>query len=101
MRPIKPSGTTPIARYGTLTCSSLPHLEHMQDVLFNRQCNMYCQVVKELTNCGAVFRVLALSATPGNDLKVSDDVTWSVVVNPPLSTTGSPAGRLKFTALTH
>ena len=62
---------------------------------------MYCQVVKELTNCGAVFRVLALSATPGNDLKVSDDVTWSVVVNPPLSTTGSPAGRLKFTALTH
>lgn len=28
------------------------------------------QVVKELSNAGSRFRVLALSATPGNDLKV-------------------------------
>ena len=28
------------------------------------------QVVKELVSRGVVFRVLALSATPGNDLKV-------------------------------
>ena len=58
--------------------------------------------MKELTNCGAVFRVLALSATPGNDLKVSDGVTWSVQVNSSLpSTPGSSAGGVKFAALTY
>jgi Fanconi anemia group M protein len=30
----------------------------------------YCQVVKELAKVEGRFRVLALSATPGNDLKV-------------------------------
>ena len=30
------------------------------------------QVVKELSGRGVVFRVLALSATPGNDLKVCE-----------------------------
>ena len=34
------------------------------------------QVVKELTGAGSQFRVLALSATPGNDLKV-DLCLWS------------------------
>ena len=28
------------------------------------------KVVKDLANAGGLFRVLALSATPGNDLKV-------------------------------
>ena len=31
---------------------------------------MLLQVIKELTNAGSQFRVLALSATPGNDLRV-------------------------------
>ena len=42
-------------------------------------------MVRELNSCGSIFRVLALSATPGNDLKVCTYCGHSVsCVNPSL-----------------
>ena len=41
----------------------------------------YVQVVQELSKHGAVFRVLALSATPGNDLKAVQQVVSNLQIS--------------------
>ena len=41
----------------------------------------YCQVVKELSRSGSEFRVVALSATPGSDLKAVQHVLTNLMIS--------------------
>ncbi|XP_022090579.1 Fanconi anemia group M protein-like isoform X2 [Acanthaster planci] len=41
----------------------------------------YCQVVRELSNYSSEFRVLALSATPGSDLKAIQQVITNLLIS--------------------